>query len=36
MFFLLGNISLMFVTLGLFIATIRLGRPSQRPTIDEG
>jgi len=27
MFFLLGNISLMLVTVGLFLATIRLGRP---------
>lgn len=27
MFFLLGNISLMIVTVGLFLATIRLRRP---------
>jgi len=27
MFFLYGNISLMLVTVGLFLATIRLGRP---------
>jgi len=27
MFFLVGNISLMLLTLGLFVATIRLGRP---------
>ena len=26
MFFMLGNISLMFVTVGLFVATIKLGR----------
>jgi len=27
MFILVGNISLMLVTVGLFLATIRLGRP---------
>lgn len=27
MFYLLGNITLMFVTVALFLATIRLGRP---------
>lgn len=27
MFFILGNITLMLVTLALFVATIRLGRP---------
>ncbi len=27
MFFLLGNLTLLLVTLGLFLATIRLGRP---------
>jgi hypothetical protein len=27
MFFILGNLSLLVVTLGLFLATIRLGRP---------
>jgi len=27
MFFIVGNISLMLLTLGLFVATIRLGRP---------
>jgi hypothetical protein len=29
MFIIVGNISLMLVTLGLFFATIRLGRPTQ-------
>jgi hypothetical protein len=29
MFFLLGNISLLFVTVGLFVATLRLKRPQQ-------
>jgi hypothetical protein len=36
MFFILGNISLMFVTLALFIATIRLGRPVETPSPDKG
>jgi hypothetical protein len=29
MLIILANISLMLVTLGLFVATIRLGRPTQ-------
>ncbi len=27
MIFLVGNLSLLFITVGLFLATIRLGRP---------
>jgi hypothetical protein len=27
MFFIVGNLSLLVVTLGLFLATLRLGRP---------
>ena len=27
MFFLVGNLSLLFITVGLFLATIRVGRP---------
>lgn len=27
MFFLVGNLSLLLITVGLFLATIRLGRP---------
>jgi len=36
MFFIFGNIALMFVTLGLFVATIRLGRAESSPSTDEG
>lgn len=31
MFFLIGNITLMLITLGLFLATIRLGGPKTDP-----
>lgn len=38
MFFIVGNLTLMVVTLGLFVATIRLGRPPRpaRPAAPSG